>query len=304
MVSPLALPVSKIFWLKDVQPSGTVFQTRYRNSNLTLARFSHDGVDRRLYEAEADDAFVVIIQISKRPAHRFNFGDGHQQQGSGLDTSFNFADLNVGPRCSIDGPLDNFHLHVPRAALDDIADEAASPRIERLHAPDGWATADPILENIKQTVIAATETPVNVSQLFVDHMILALHTHLAGAYGGMRDAQRRRVGVLAPWQTRRAKELIASNLSGELSLSEIASECKLSIAHFSRAFKASTGITPHGWLQACRIQRAEKLLRNSDLPLADIALQCGFADQSHFTRVFTRITGDTPGVWRRFRWAA
>ena len=300
----MALQASDIFWVKNVQSSGPVFQTQYRNSNLTLARFSHDGTGERLYEAEPDDAFVAIVHIAGRPAHSFDFGDGHRHQGPGAETSFNFADLNAGPHCRIDGPLDNFHLHVPRAALDDIADETDSPRIERLRAPEGWDTPDPLLESIKQTVIAATENPGEVSQLFVDHMLLALHAHFAGAYGGMRDARRQRVGVLAPWQVRRAKELIAANLSRELSLGEIANECRLSIAHFSRAFKASTGMTQHRWLQSCRVRHAEGLLRNSELPLAEIALQCGFADQSHFTRVFTRIAGDTPGAWRRFRWAA
>jgi AraC family transcriptional regulator len=300
----MAMSASEIFWLKDVQPSGTVFQTRYRNSNLTLARFSHDGFGERLYEAEANDAVVAIIHISRQPALNLHFGGKHQHQGHISDTSFNFADLSTGPQCKIARPMDNFHLHIPRAALDDLAEEAGSPRIDRLHAPDGWDTTDLILESLKQTVLAATGNPGHVSQLFVDHMILALHTHCAGTYGGMRDAQRQRVGVLAPWQTRRAKELIAANLSKELSLTEIATECSLSTAHFSRAFKASTGTTPHGWLQTCRVQCAEELMRNSDLPLADIALQCGFADQSHFTRVFARIAGDTPGAWRRFRWAA
>lgn len=297
-------PASKIFWLKDVEPTGSVFQTLYRNSRLTLARFSHHGADERVYEAQADDAFVAIIQISKQPSLSFDFGEGCQRQESGADTTFNFADLSTEPQCKIEGPLDNFHLHVPRAALDDIADEADSPRIERLYAPDGWETEDPILQSLKQTVIAATANPANVSQLFVDHMMLALHAHFASAYGGMRDDQRLRVGVLAPWQVRRAKDLIAANLASELSLSEVANECRLSIAHFSRAFKASIGVTPHAWLQSCRLQLAEKLMRTSDMSLADIALECGFADQSHFTRVFARNLGETPGVWRRFRLAA
>jgi AraC family transcriptional regulator len=298
------LAASEIFWLKNVLPTGKIFQTQYRNSKLTLARFSHIGEGARLFEAEAADAFVAIIPIGKQLAHQSNFADAQPNPASVSDNFFNFADLNAGPQCAINGPLDNFHLHIPREALDELAEEMDSPHIERLHSPDGWETTDSIVENIKQTLIATTTNPSYVSQLFIDHMILALHAHLASAYGGLRENQRRRIGVLATWQVQRAKGLIAANLSGELSLREIANECKLSIAHFARAFKASTGFTPHEWLQSCRVQCAEDLMLTSDLPLADIALQCGFADQSHFTKVFARIAGDTPGAWRRFRWAA
>lgn len=173
-----------------------------------------------------------------------------------------------------------------------------------MHLVDGWETPDPILFSIKSAIIAAAERPEETSQLFIDHMVLALHAHFARSYGGMRDAERRRSGGLAPWQERRAKELIASSLSKELSLVEIASECDLSMAHFSRAFKSSTGLTPHGWLQTCRIERAKEIMLQPDFALAEIAVACGFADQSHFTRIFTRIEGDTPGMWRRYRRAA
>jgi AraC family transcriptional regulator len=68
---------------------------------------------------------------------------------------------------------------------------------------------------------------------------------------------------------------------------------------FSRAFKQSTGIPPHQWLLDRRVETAKDLLRRSCLSLTDIALTCGFSDQSHFTRVFVRACGVSPGVWRR-----
>ncbi len=293
-----------IFWVRDVQPTGKVLRTRYRNSTLTLARFRHDGSAERVYRGVRDDAFVAIIQLIERPAHVYEFGGAPVHGEPGPANSFNFADLSAEPSCRIHGPLDNLHLHIPRSALHDIADEADSPPIDGLHATDGWDTGDPILDHLKQTMVALNERSEEASQLFVDHLILALHAHFARCYGGMRDAQRKRIGGLAPWQLRRAKDLIASNLAGELSVTAIARECGLSAAHFSRAFKSSTGITPHAWLQGCRIEHAKTMLKEPGLSLAEIAVASGFSDQSHFTRVFTRNAGDTPGAWRRNRLAA
>jgi AraC family transcriptional regulator len=63
-------------------------------------------------------------------------------------------------------------------------------------------------------------------------------------------------------------------------------------------------MTPHEWLQTCRVERAKDMMMAADLSLAEVALACGFADQSHFTRIFTRKTGSTPGAWKRLRRAA
>jgi AraC family transcriptional regulator len=107
------------------------------------------------------------------------------------------------------------------------------------------------------------------------------------------------IGKLAPWQKRRAKELLAANLAGGVTLGELASVCELSIRHFNRAFRESMGMSPHAWLVHYRVEKAKGLLTNSPRVLADIALDCGFADQSHFTRMFQRMTGISPGRRRR-----
>ena len=90
-----------------------------------------------------------------------------------------------------------------------------------------------------------------------------------------------------------------ANLNGRISLEELAKACGLSRGHFARAFKAATGDTPIDWLVRQRIGLAKQCLRNSKLSVEDIAEQCGFADQSHFTRVFSKHVGNTPGRWRR-----
>nr|WP_276603744.1 AraC family transcriptional regulator [Nannocystis pusilla] len=89
------------------------------------------------------------------------------------------------------------------------------------------------------------------------------------------------------------------HLGAPVGLRELATLGGMSQAHFSRAFKASTGVPPHRWQLNARVERAQQLLLRADVSLADIALQLGFVDQSHLTRVFRRVVGATPSAWRR-----
>jgi AraC family transcriptional regulator len=97
-------------------------------------------------------------------------------------------------------------------------------------------------------------------------------------------------------------ELMSANLgTDELTLQTIAAECELSTSHFARAFRQSTGQAPHQWLMVQRIAKAKDLLQNSTVPLAELALICGFGNQAHFSQAFKTRVGTSPGTWRRYR---
>lgn len=102
---------------------------------------------------------------------------------------------------------------------------------------------------------------------------------------------------LSGWQERLAKQLISANLNSGLSITKLARECGLSRCHFSRAFHGSTGMSPHQWLTCQRLHRAEELLLGTG-SVAEVAQDCGFADQAHFSRVFARHFGVPPSQWR------
>ena len=108
-------------------------------------------------------------------------------------------------------------------------------------------------------------------------------------------------GGLTPGQLNRAKALMSEDLAGRIRLDQIAKACNLSVRHFSRAFRQSSGLPPHQWLLNQRIERAKELLRDPKLSLLDIAIACGFGDQSHFSRAFSKMTDLSPGIWRRMR---
>lgn len=108
-------------------------------------------------------------------------------------------------------------------------------------------------------------------------------------------------GGLAPWQANRVKGYIAANLAEPIAIEDLAAQVGLSASYFSRAFRATFGEAPYVHVLRRRIEQACALMLASDDPLSQIAVECGLADQSHFTRLFRRFLGTTPHAWRRTR---
>ena len=117
--------------------------------------------------------------------------------------------------------------------------------------------------------------------------------------GSARETVR---GGLAAWQKRRLTAYIDTHLTGRIRIEELAELLNLSESHFSRAFRCAFGTSAHEYLTRRRIEVAQSLMLAGREPLCAIALRCGLSDQSHFTRVFRRIVGETPYAWRRRRW--
>ena len=108
-------------------------------------------------------------------------------------------------------------------------------------------------------------------------------------------------GGLAPWQIIRVKKFIAERLASSLRCADMAQIACLSPHHFCRAFRVSLKVTPHAYVIRKRLQKARVLIATTRVPLGDIAIECGFADQAHFNRIFRKHVGATPGAWRRMQ---
>jgi len=106
---------------------------------------------------------------------------------------------------------------------------------------------------------------------------------------------------LSECRRRRALDFIESNLSRPITLADIAAAAALSPHHFARAFRKAMGTTPMRYVWARRVAKAQGLLSDPGMPLAHVALACGFSSQSHFTTAFRACTGTTPAAWRRAR---
>ncbi len=248
---------------------------------------------------QEEDAFLVAIQLRDTSVRLW-------RNGSPVETSYRAGTSTVySARDSwlacIEEPTDAIHFAMPKTMLDELADFNGARRINELRQNPGIGTSDTTLYALGTSLLEATARPHEVNRLFIDHVTLAMQIHIADAYGGMRFSQGPARGGLTPGQLERVLDLIRHDPGNELRLAELAGACNLSVSYFSRAFKQSTGTTPHRWLMAYRIELARELLNDGELAIAQIAERCGFADQAHLTRVFTAAIGTTPGLWRRGR---
>ena len=278
-----------------------VIQT-IQNNSLAATRCRRDvPFDAMTNLLPREDAYMIVIQIRGKNAREL-WLDGRPIKTEPLHAGgVVFHDLRQSPQFFFHDPLDSVNYFLRRKTLDIIAEDAGAPRISDLQFIPGVGVMDHVVAELTRLLLPVFDTPDRVSLLFADYVSLALGSHVAQAYGGMKSVVALRQGGLAAWQERRAKELISANLEGNLSTGDLARECSLSAGHFARAFRRSTGLSPHQWLVWCRVEKAHGLLRDGGLSLAEIARACGFADQSHFTRVYTRLRGISPGAWRRQR---
>jgi AraC family transcriptional regulator len=106
---------------------------------------------------------------------------------------------------------------------------------------------------------------------------------------------------LAPWQVRTLESHVETNLDKPIKSSELATIVRLNPAYFCRVFRESFGEPPLQYISRRRIERAQSLMLSTETSLSQIAFDCGFSDQAHFSRLFRRVAGDTPRAWRRAR---
>ncbi|MCA6122457.1 helix-turn-helix transcriptional regulator [Bradyrhizobium sp. WSM 1704] len=271
-----------------------------RSAELAVTETRNDAPVRDLSGSlPADDAYLVSLKFRDYPDCEC-WERGRCVIKSDIRSGATYLyDLKRDPRYVIDKPFHSIFFYLPRSALDDIAKQAGARRVDELAYRAGIGHDDGVMRHLGTSLREALRRPEETNQLFVDHMMLALTAHVAQTYGGLRSIRAQPRGGLAKWQAQQACERLEADLGGKLQLKQIAAEFDLSVSHFSRAFRASTGLPPHQWLLRQRLKVAKELMAVRDVPLSEIAIAAGFANQTHFTRVFSAVEGVSPAVWRR-----
>jgi AraC family transcriptional regulator len=283
--------------LKDAPPS--LMTRSLRSVELAVTETRNDNpVPGLSGTLTLEDAFLVSLKLHDYPdCELWERGKCVMKSDVRAGATYLY-DLKRDPRYVIDKPFHSLFFYLPRSALDGIAEQFRAPRVGELACELGTGHDDAVIRHIGGSLMEGLRRPDETNQLFIDHMMLAFTAHVAQAYGGVRSTELAR-GGLAPLQAKRACERLESDLGGKLSLQQVAAEFDLSVSHFSRAFRISTGLPPHQWLLRQRVKAAKQLMSVRDLPLSEIAISAGFANQSHFTRVFSEVVGISPGAWRR-----
>lgn len=175
-----------------------------------------------------------------------------------------------------------------RLAIEFDAEATGTPRLR---------FSDDRIWTLVRLLCEAVNDPDPSTQLFGDGLTAAITARLfAAAPMPGPDGK-----GLAPWQLRRVVEYLDAHLPSPVGLAHLAALAGLSQSHFSRAFKASTGMAPYRWQLAARIRQAQTLLLDTRSSLDTVAEATGFADAVHFGRTFRKLTGTTPAAWRRDR---
>jgi AraC family transcriptional regulator len=202
-------------------------------------------------------------------------------------------------RWDIFGPVDVVQLYLPHATLERVAGEAdkSSPGqlLERTGHPD------PITSRLLVSAADVLDGNGSLDALFRQQLTELLATRLLVAHAGAPTTIQPVTGGLSPTALRRAIERLRSDSDADVSLAALASDAGLSRFHFCRAFKESTGLSPHVWLRQYRLEQAMNMLRDTDASIVSVAAALGYASQTAFAAAFRRLTGETPSNWRRRR---
>lgn len=200
-------------------------------------------------------------------------------------------------RWDIPGPVDVIQLYLPRTTLERVTREAEASApgdlLERTGHPDA------ITSSLLMSAADVLEGHSALDALFRQQLTDLLATRLLAAHTGEALTFEPAMGGLSPHALRRAIDRLRSGGDADISLAALASDAGLSRFHFCRAFKESTGLSPHAWLRQQRLERAMNMLRDTDASIELVSAELGYASQTAFTAAFKKLTGDTPSDWRR-----
>jgi len=244
----------------------------------------------------------IIIQLGPSVDATVEIGDQSFEQSlePGVITIVP-AGMSVDWRQEDDKPSEALHLYLDPQFLRTTAESLDLDYSQISIAPQ-FGIRDEHIHHIGISLHHELKDANVVGRHYADSLAKVLAMQLVRRYSYFKDLRTRR-GGMAPRKLRKAIEFINNNLDEEqaVGLATVADEVQMSYSHFARAFKQSMGVSPNVYMIEQRIKRAKKLLAETDLRIADIALRAGFASQSHFTSTFRKLVWTTPKAFRDTR---
>lgn len=158
---------------------------------------------------------------------------------------------------------------------------------------------DPVIQQLALALKTEIQTGCMSGRLYGESLGTALAARLVQNYAVSKSALEFKASGLPQSQLERVIDYIKANLTQDLSILDLATLTSMSESHFSRSFKQSVGIAPYQYLMQQRVERAKQLLKQQAISISDIALDCGFANQTHLTKVFRQMTGVTPKAYQK-----
>ena len=268
-----------------------VVQGTSRSSMIMVDQSRHE-----LADPAVDELIVSIPLEAESCSYDWNMGSdwvvGQSRTGDLI-----VVPPGVESRWRVGGPRKLIILAVPVALVRSLLGPDCPNDLSTAFEPvSGSSAPDPFVSAALDRLWSLGDGDEPLGGMLVDSAVLAVVCQLL--MRARQTAPQRAAGAFSSGDWRRVCDHIEANMHGEIVLVDLADAVGWSVRHFSRMFRKSTGQTPHGFILRKRVDRAKDLLRRQKLPLTEIALSCGFADQSHFTTSFRKATGLTPLRWR------
>lgn len=191
------------------------------------------------------------------------------------------------------------NVYLGEQRLQLCADELG--RGERPELVPGLSVTDPKLFKILSLIADEAVSQDAISKLYVEQLLDLLCLQLLRTHSASPLQHGDHGGGLSPWQVKRVLDYMQDRLDQELGLQELSDLVQLSRFHFCRAFRRSTGYTPHQWLVRTRLREARRLLADPGLTITEVALAVGYQTPSAFSLAFRTMIGVTPSAYRRLR---
>lgn len=196
-------------------------------------------------------------------------------------------------------PIETLHICLDAGLFRRFAADAADCDPASIEVVDRLAERDPLIEQVGLSLRRELWSPGAASRLLADAAAQLLVAHLLEHHCAVPIVAKPPRGGLTPAQLRRVRDYVDAHLASSITLEDLAAEAGVSLYHFARLFRHSTNESPHRYVVRMKIERARRLLAETDLPIAQVARACGFSSGGHFAGVFRKLTGATPAAYRR-----
>lgn len=215
--------------------------------------------------------------------------------------SISLASAGTAHRWSTDGPIGFTHLYLAPGAVDDAIAHGFDRDPLHVHFREEIGRRAPLFSALFDSLEVQLKTAHAGARLLIDTLMHHILVQLVAEFSDVHTATDRPPHAIAPHRLSRVLDYIKCNLGGDIGLAELATIAGSSRYHFSRAFRAATGVPPYRYLIERRIDEARHLLQASEAPIGDIALTCGFHSRRQFEAMFRRVCGTSPARYRHQR---
>ncbi len=190
------------------------------------------------------------------------------------------------------------HVYLTEQELASTCRDMYERDVAELELHDEVKADDPAIHRAVMLMAAEAAQGGVGSRLLIDALSCQLSVHILRRHAHVLFREAIDNGGLSFAQLRRVRDYVQEHLADRISLDDMAASVSLSRFHFARRFRTSMDTSPHAFVLDQRVERAKTMLTRTNTPLPEIAVRCGFADQSHLNRVFKKRIGTTPGSFR------